>query len=1063
MDDSERKSKTPKSSVGVPSRPLALGRFFRPDSLAAIAFLAIGLQSISASGVLFQPPLFKPVDRSQEATLLGDLRLTKVAGNDQIPNAYSLTSHRSGDLIVAGPGYIRRLRFRNGELVSLKDIAGAPDNGAQGLCCDGDDLLFVGGEGLCRIRGALADDVDSSELEVELLLKISTGGEHQAHAIRRGPDGFWYLICGNDTDLEGVVTVRKDAAIKTPRAGCLLRISEDFQQVEAFAHGFRNPYDFDFGVNGDIGSIYVFDSDGERDVSLPWYRPTRVFRVQRGDDAGWVSRSWKRPSHYFDMPEEIASLGRGSPTGVRFCAPDNATLGAPVAGRLLVADWTFGRVMAVSVEEKPSTPLQVLASGEGAAFAVTDMEIGTDGALYVTVGGRGTEGGLFRIDHPAPAQQAAPSDGNANPTRTPQPAADEPAADVPAASLAEEAAAIQRRVSTPEFGSELRRLRLHVAKLPCEQRSAELRKMVESDEFSFVLMATLAQDDYDDEARIKALRWGIGKLREAVPKLAQPGEDRVLRSRGISILVRSLQLLMGGCGGEGNEQQMFAGYVANRPYPTQSPSDLFDLAAKVAGANDRANTNDVVYELLRLAAMLHPDGKLDGEPLLKMIGSQSDPVRQTHFLNCLAVTGADVDVSEAPVVANALFAIPGQLSATGRQTDRNWSPRMSQLVQRLCQNSNVASAIINHSKFGDGEYEFILSGVAGSGIAGSGIADSFSDPEANDGEILNAALANELAWCRRNPDRVTAPQVQRLSRYKDAGDFLGSLAGNKTLRPTLIKAFAAKPETSHRLLFVQGLESESAETQKFSVVGLRRLISRPNVEDRSLNVSETQAVLKLLNRLGVDSASASVANQIRLLLTLSFPSLADDFQTTGNTNAAVLLQQVQSPLEKHFRRRFRLQSRGVVDVDRWMKTTRWTDGDATRGESVFRSLQCANCHQSGRSQQISQTLGPSLEGIARRFSKRDLFLSILDPHRDVADRYRTAIVTDEKGNFEIGLKIYESADGVTLMRADGTTLRINSDAIATLETSNKSLMPEGLLKSTNDTQRSDLWAFLKSL
>lgn len=56
--------------------------------------------------------------------------------------------------------------------------------------------------------------------------------------------------------------------------------------------------------------IDVFDSDGERDISLPWYRPTRVFRTAQGDDAGWLSRSWKRPKYDVQMPIELADLGR---------------------------------------------------------------------------------------------------------------------------------------------------------------------------------------------------------------------------------------------------------------------------------------------------------------------------------------------------------------------------------------------------------------------------------------------------------------------------------------------------------------------------------------------------------------------------------------------------------------------------------------------------------------------------------------------------------------------------------------------------------------------------------
>jgi len=108
-------------------------------------------------------------------------------------------------------------------------------------------------------------------------------------------------------------------------------------------------------------------------------------------------------------------------------------------------------------------------------------------------------------------------------------------------------------------------------------------------------------------------------------------------------------------------------------------------------------------------------------------------------------------------------------------------------------------------------------------------------------------------------------------------------------------------------------------------------------------------------------------------------------------------------------------------------------------------------------------LGPSLEGITKRFSKRALFQSILDPDRDVADRYRAVLVETEDGDFVTGLKVYKSADGVTLLLADGSTARINTDEIAELKQSRKSLMPARLLDNLTPTEIADLWAFLKTL
>ena len=35
-----------------------------------------------------------------------------------------------------------------------------------------------------------------------MIRKLKTGGEHAAHAVLRGPDGWLYLLCGNNTDID---------------------------------------------------------------------------------------------------------------------------------------------------------------------------------------------------------------------------------------------------------------------------------------------------------------------------------------------------------------------------------------------------------------------------------------------------------------------------------------------------------------------------------------------------------------------------------------------------------------------------------------------------------------------------------------------------------------------------------------------------------------------------------------------------------------------------------------------------------------------------------------------
>ncbi len=195
-------------------------------------------------------------------------------------------------MVVSGPGFVKRLLDTNGDGVAdeAQLFADGPKDGAQGLCFFGDDLMCVGDGGLLRYRDADGDGVwdglgkkgaDGKPVEPERFLKFRTGVEHDVHAIYRGPDGWWYLIAGNYAEIGAEFITRPTSPVpKTgplaPKGGVLMRLTPDLTGGEIVAHGMRNAYDFAFHPSGDM---FTFDSDGEREVTLPWYRPTRVLAL----------------------------------------------------------------------------------------------------------------------------------------------------------------------------------------------------------------------------------------------------------------------------------------------------------------------------------------------------------------------------------------------------------------------------------------------------------------------------------------------------------------------------------------------------------------------------------------------------------------------------------------------------------------------------------------------------------------------------------------------------------------------------------------------------------------
>ena len=76
-----------------------------------------------------------------------------------------------------------------------------------------------------------------------------------------------YLIGGNQSGFNPAEHASTPGSPVTQiTAGALLRMPPE-GGVETLAHGFHNPWDFDFGAQGDL---FTFDSDDRREFSLPW-------------------------------------------------------------------------------------------------------------------------------------------------------------------------------------------------------------------------------------------------------------------------------------------------------------------------------------------------------------------------------------------------------------------------------------------------------------------------------------------------------------------------------------------------------------------------------------------------------------------------------------------------------------------------------------------------------------------------------------------------------------------------------------------------------------------------
>lgn len=297
---------------------------------------------------------------------------------------------------------------------------------AQGFLFDGFDALVTGtgpqGAGLYRLVDI---DGDSRAERVELIERAwGNMGSHGVHATFWGPDGYLYWDQGNGGGIheayhplsplrayqEGTINGRCDPHGHACRwrapGGIFLRTKLASRAVtgepvttpentewELFAGGFRNQYDGAFNL---MGELFTYDSDMEWDLNLPFYKGTSSVHVIPGGDHAWRSGSMNHPWHYLDNLPPMQDVGRGSPTGVTVLQTYNYP--AAYWDMVLQSDWSRGRVIGGRISKNGATYSQQTSTFiYGEPLNITDLEVGPDGNLYVSLGGGGGPGALYRI------------------------------------------------------------------------------------------------------------------------------------------------------------------------------------------------------------------------------------------------------------------------------------------------------------------------------------------------------------------------------------------------------------------------------------------------------------------------------------------------------------------------------------------------------------------------------------------------------------------------------------------------------------------------------------------
>lgn len=1048
------------------------------------------------------------------------------ADDELAHDIHSLTIDAKGRVVVSGPGYVRILidSDNDGKADRFQQFADRPATGSQGMFFLGNHLLCSGDEGLQIFRDENGDGVSDGAPQV--FLKIAAGGEHHVHSIQKGPDGWWYIVAGNFSGVNAAYATTPTSPLKNPVSGTLLRLRPDLSGGEIVADGFRNTYDFAFNGAGDF---FTYDSDDERDISMPWYLPTQVFHILPMSNAGYVTPGLKHPPSYPDMPPVLAQFGRGSPTGV-LCYQHHQ-FPAEYHGAIFAQDWTLGRILVVPLELSgagwKSQPREFAVGQNQFGFAPTDMEVGPDGSLFVSVGGRGTRGSVFRI--------RATNSASATAAFSPGTTTEEK---VNAVLKAEQPNTSWSRANwhplARSLGADVFRAAAVDESRPNPERIRAIEILVE--QFGGLDGPTSAKLVDAGPAVVRArAAWAIGRAKPDAPDVQVL--KKFLSDRDVFVQRFALEALTSVTGKSTYNQvlnEIARSFVSD------------DRLVRLTAAQLVSRLQEDQKDAIRTALAGHPKGLMWFS------------IGRLMRTSAMSITAAEVatNVLTAPASTlatkkEAVRLLQLSVGDMGPAKDRppmfeSYAPRFSlEPIEREL--NPLLSRIFAVFPTGDHDLDHelirfiamtaplnrelfskLLSGITPDSLPQDDIhrlaAISRFEIERSVEETMATAAAlvgidvkirrlnmrqdtnwddrmGELyaALCKVDPALPSMIADQPGFGLPGHVLFLG-VAPQATIPKAIegiVKTIAADPEYawSNDIVFTIG-ESANPEHQallrkqldNLSVrdAVLMVLAEKPVKEDRALYLSglesaqlnAVEACLKALTKL---PRSNDPAEQYQLLNAAR--RLINDKREFQLRELAMRLLQNNTSQTLGFvfgEPGYKPQPESMQSWQQWLEQRYPDYRPVSRSEVAQRILASLNevPWESGdmnRGKQLFEklgcakchggrrALGPDLTGVSRRFSQNDLFAAIVEPNRDISPRYQTTSIETKAGKVLTGLIVYESVDGLLLRDAEHKTYRVEAADIESKHLQRNSLMPDGLLKDSQPQDLADLAKYLQSL
>ncbi|MCI0492645.1 MAG: HEAT repeat domain-containing protein, partial [Planctomycetes bacterium] len=1003
----------------------------------------------------------------------------------------------------------------------------------QGILSFGNIVFAVGdgpdGSALYRITD-LNDDGRSDAITKHIGFR-GVFGEHGAHAVHLGPEGLLYVLHGNHVQPDVTADARSPYAsfwegdLVQPRhedpnghaagipapGGAIFRTDMRGSFLERFAGGFRNPYDF--AVNRD-GELLTYDADMEWDIGAPWYRPTRINHVPPGTEAGWRSGWAKWPEYYLDSLPAALDIGPGSPTGVVIY--DHVKFPQRLQGAMIVGDWATGQIHAIHLERHGATYLAKKSTLlKGRPLNVTGLDVGPDGALYFCTGGRGTDGGVYRIRWNGKVPPEASQLGKG----------------------------IERALRQPQFTSDWARVRIAAVKHSLGDRwESELTRVINDrraeskDRLRAVdlmvffgpapspqLLTALAEDR-DPSIRIKTARLmgvrmpapagGGSQFNPAydapLAKLLHDPDPFVRRVACESIGYRDpqsapvdslLELLA--------HEDRFLAFAARRALE-KTPAEAWQQQVLTA-ESPRVFLQGATG---LLAAYPSPPLALQilarAEALLERATPSPTPADDAVFLDTLRViqlalhrgqiTPRQVPdlgpkiASEYPTT-NALhnrelvrllaYLQPPEATRKLAAQVAADIPAVEKL-QIAAYASRITGGWSTADKLAMLHYFEQARGMEG-GYSVSGYLENFSRDFFTNltlaerrqviaaGENFPISTLSILARLPENPSTQILAEIRALDRRTE------HLSGEPIarLRVGTVAVLGGSGE-AESMAYLRNVYASNPDRRAPVAMSLTQ---NPNGENwevlvDSLRTIEGVAAQEVLSALAHVDRRPETAEPFRntILLGLRMPAAVgnravqllshwtDQKPTQPGAPVADQLAAWQQWYAETHPNELPAELPKESQPNKWsydelvsfLESSEGHAGDPARGAAVFQNGQCINCHRCGGS---GESLGPDLTTVAQRFQRKEILESMVYPSQVVSDQYASQIVI-ANGLTYAGVAAHHPDGGMVVLQSDGRKVELTADDIEEVAPSKTSVMPEGLLNPLTLEQVADLFAFL---